>query len=93
MVRIGVEDGHHVCTILLHLWNYHLLPLELTGLECDPRHIILRFIFSNRTQKFLVVPILFLGKIFQGMHYRRTVVSILIDYDYNCGGVCSYVIP
>ena len=59
MVGIGVKYVHQVSPISLHLWNGYFLPLDLAGLECDPHHVIFRYPFSNCTQKFLIVPILF----------------------------------
>ena len=64
MVVIGVYDEHQVCPISLHFWNIYLLPLKLSGLECDTHHVIFRFPFSNSTQKILVLPIFFSGKCF-----------------------------
>ena len=79
MVGIGVDYGNQVCPISLHLWNIYLLPLELAGLECDPHHVSFRLPFPNRTQNFLIVPILFSGKFCQGMHYRVAGVSGMTD--------------
>ena len=93
MVAIVVKYGHCVCPIFLNLWDIYLLTLEEAGLECDTQHVIFRFSFPNCTQRFLIVPILFPGEIFQGMYYRVGGVSSLTDQDWNEGGVFSYVIP
>ena len=61
IVGIGVEYGHQICPISLHIWNNYLLPFELAGLECDPHHVIFRFRFSNRTQMFLSYLLFFGG--------------------------------
>ena len=74
MVGIGVEYGHHVCPISLHVWNDYLIPLELVWLECDPHHVSFWFPFSNPTQ--FVLYLSFFGKFCQGMHYRGAGVPV-----------------
>ena len=73
MVWIGVEYGHQVYPISLHLWNVYLLPIELADLECHPHHVIFIFPFSNRTQNFLIEPILFFG----GFPNEYTIVGLV----------------
>ena len=78
MVWIGKECGNQVWPISLNISDDHCLPLKLAGLQCDPTHVIFRSPFSNHTQ-FIVVPILFLEKFCQTMHYCGDGVSSLTD--------------